>query len=231
VSVTPEQIVVRLLLALVFGAAIGLERQWHHKPAGVKTHTLVALGSTTFSLVSVLGLGPNSAPTQLAVGVVTGIGFIGGGVIMRKGGAVQGITTAATLWATASAGLALGPGYYFLTAALFVGILAVEVAFRTLDYWIDERSSTPPGEPTHQLSISFTSAGEAAVREAVNGFISQHGVAVCRSSQVRSTPLHWELKMALTTARSVDFAKLGRDLASSADVLRVDWGACEDEGS
>jgi putative Mg2+ transporter-C (MgtC) family protein len=123
--VSPEAVFLRLALAIVFGASIGLERQWHHKHAGVKTHALVVVGSTGFSLVSVLGMGPNSAPTQLAVGVLTGIGFIGGGVIMRRGASIQGLTTAASLWSSASLGLALGPGYYGVSCVLFAAILLV----------------------------------------------------------------------------------------------------------
>src|SRR5437879_944932 len=97
---TDTELAARLLISLFFGALIGIERQWHHKNAGLKTNTLVAVGATAFALVSQHGFGPNSNPAQVAAGVVTGIGFIGGGVIMRRSGNVQGINTAATLWTT-----------------------------------------------------------------------------------------------------------------------------------
>src|SRR5438309_8315455 len=96
----------RLGMSLLFGMIVGIERQWHHKNAGIKTNTLVAVGSTAFGLISELGFGPTNNPAQVASGVVAGIGFIGAGVIMRRGGSVQGINSAATLWATASMGLA-----------------------------------------------------------------------------------------------------------------------------
>src|ERR1700686_1067368 len=110
----------RLIIALAFGALGGLERQWHHKIAGVKTNTLVAVGSAAFALVSARGFGPNSNPVQIAAGVVSGIGFIGAGVIMRRSGSVQGINTAANLWATAGMGLAVGGGYISLGATILL---------------------------------------------------------------------------------------------------------------
>ena len=91
------ELILRILISFLFGALVGIERQWHHKNAGLKTNTLVAIGAAAFALVSQHGFGPNSNPTQVAAGVVTGIGFIGAGVIMRRGGSVQGINSAATL--------------------------------------------------------------------------------------------------------------------------------------
>src|SRR5438093_11752302 len=105
---TDLELVMRLLLSLLFGTLVGLERKWHNKTAGLKTNTLVAVGATAFTLVAERGFGPNNYLPQVAAGVVTGIGFIGGGVIMRRGGNVQGINSAATLWATASMGLSIG---------------------------------------------------------------------------------------------------------------------------
>src|SRR5438105_7855635 len=124
---TDTELAARLLISLFFGALIGIERQWHHKNAGLKTNTLVAVGSTAFALISEHGFGPNSNPTQIAAGVVTGIGFLGAGVIMRRGGSVQGINTAATLWATASMGLAIGVGFYRLALLLLVTVLIIQL--------------------------------------------------------------------------------------------------------
>jgi putative Mg2+ transporter-C (MgtC) family protein len=127
-------------LAFVVGACAGVERQWHHKNAGLRTHTLVAVGAAAFTIVSAVGLGPTSNPMLIAAGVVTGIGFIGGGVIMHQGPTVQGINTAATLWTTASMGLAAGAGYYALTAMIFVAVLVVQFPLQWLEHWIDRRS-------------------------------------------------------------------------------------------
>ncbi len=125
-----ELALIRLALAFVFGAIIGVEREWRHKAAGIKTNTLVAIGSTTFALMTnTFGAG-NHNPAQLAAAVVSGIGFIGAGVVIHRGASVQGVTTAATLWATASMGVAVGLGFYSLGALTFVGILAVQFGMR-----------------------------------------------------------------------------------------------------
>ena len=120
----------RLGAAAVLGAVIGVEREWRHKTAGIKTNTLVALGSAGFALVSDTFGPSNHNPAQLAAAVVSGIGFIGAGVIIHRGATVQGVTTAATLWANASMGVAIGIGQYYVAAALFLGIVFAQFMMR-----------------------------------------------------------------------------------------------------
>jgi len=134
----------RVLLACLFGALVGIERQWHHKNAGVRTHALVSLGASAYGVISLLGFGPTTNPMLIAAGVVSGIGFIGGGVIMRRGPTVQGINTAATLWATASMGLAIGAGYYTLTTLIFLTMLVIQFPL----LWLENAggSSSTAGE-------------------------------------------------------------------------------------
>jgi len=141
IDLPSAEIATRLALSFILGALAGVERQWHHKNAGLRTHTLVAVGAAAFTIVSSLGLGATTSPMMIAAGVVTGIGFIGGGVIMHQGQTVQGINTAATLWATASLGLAVGAGYYALGLMIFVGVIAVQFPLQWVERWIDQRSS------------------------------------------------------------------------------------------
>src|SRR5438270_9112624 len=124
--IDPQIVILRIALALVFGAIIGVEREWRHKAAGIKTNTLVALGSAAFSIMSNT-FGPNNHnPAQLAAAVISGIGFIGAGVIIHRGPNVQGVTTAATLWAGASMGVAFGLGYLVVGATIFAGVIIVQ---------------------------------------------------------------------------------------------------------
>lgn len=106
----------RLLLAVVLAGSIGLERAWRGKPAGLRTHLLVALGSTLVMLVSIhvahTSDSPVADPTRIAANVVVGLGFLGAGMIFRAGGSVHGLTTAAGLWAVGAVGLAVGCGFY-----------------------------------------------------------------------------------------------------------------------
>ncbi len=102
------QFEMRLLLAFVLGAIIGLERQWQHKIAGLKTNSLVAGGAALFILLSEKITGDSSAAARVAAQIVTGIGFLGAGVIMREGINISGINTAATIWCSGAIGSIAG---------------------------------------------------------------------------------------------------------------------------
>ncbi|HPZ22919.1 MAG TPA: MgtC/SapB family protein [Bacillota bacterium] len=118
-------VALRLVLAVVFGSIIGLERELHNHPAGFRTHVLVCIGSTLFTLVSVSSFG-GADPSRVAAQIVSGIGFLGAGTILREGATIRGLTTAASLWSVAGVGMAIGTGYYWgatLTTALMVVVL------------------------------------------------------------------------------------------------------------
>lgn len=123
--------VIRLLVATVLGALIGIEREYHAKEAGVRTHLLVALGACLFMILSIYGfdlmLGRDHVsfdPSRIASQVVTGIGFIGAGTIILQKQMVRGLTTAAGLWVTAAIGLACGTGMYVIAVVTTVIALA-----------------------------------------------------------------------------------------------------------
>ena len=105
-------IAIRLFLALIAGALVGLEREKNNHPAGLRTHMLVSVGSAIITIASIMMSVED--PTKIAAGIVTGIGFLGAGTIFRDRNHVRGLTTAASLWAVAGVGLTLGAGYYFL---------------------------------------------------------------------------------------------------------------------
>jgi putative Mg2+ transporter-C (MgtC) family protein len=116
-----DEALLRLALAAVLGGVVGIERELREREAGLRTHLLVALGSALFTIVSAYGFhaflssGANvvrADPTRIAAQIVTGIGFLGAGAIIRQGLSVRGLTTAATLWVVAAIGLAVGAGYY-----------------------------------------------------------------------------------------------------------------------
>jgi putative Mg2+ transporter-C (MgtC) family protein len=110
------EMALRLLLAAALGAAIGYQRERAQKPAGLRTHILIAAGAALFTIVSTYGFGVEADPSRIAAGVVAGIGFIGAGAIIRReGGIVEGLTTAATIWAVAAIGLAAGAGMYIIS--------------------------------------------------------------------------------------------------------------------
>ena len=113
----------RLVLSVVFGGLIGLEREVVHKPAGVRTHMLVSLGSALFVLVTLETL-PNET-ARIIAGIATGIGFLGAGTIFKSKNDVQGLTTAASVWTVAAVGLAVGLGYYLMTVIAVILVLII----------------------------------------------------------------------------------------------------------
>jgi putative Mg2+ transporter-C (MgtC) family protein len=120
----------RLVIAAALGALIGAEREIHGHPAGIRTHMLVALGSGLFTVLSIhgFGQGPGSPidPTRIAAQIVSGIGFLGAGAILKDGIVIRGLTTAASLWATAAVGMAAGAGEY-VVGAVGAGVVLVSL--------------------------------------------------------------------------------------------------------
>lgn len=133
----------RALIAVALGAFVGWEREQHGREAGVRTYGAVALGSCVFALIATHITGGNN-PHVVAAGVVTGVGFLGAGVIMKDQGSIVGLTTAATLWATASIGLAIGYGMYLL-GVLVALIVFCLLAVHHLPGWL--RLKGARGEP------------------------------------------------------------------------------------
>lgn len=141
ISSDTGQIFIRLAFSLVLGLIIGLERELISKSAGLRTQALVCLGSTIFTLLSIYSFEPRmnpdgsfvpADPARIAAQIVTGVGFIGGGVILKAGGQIQGITTAASLWMAAAVGMAVGCGSYeiaFTGTGLSVLVLIVLLKF------------------------------------------------------------------------------------------------------
>lgn len=113
-------ILLRLLIAAVLGSLVGYERERMGKPAGVRTHGMVSLGAALFTLVSVHGFGGAGDPARVASQIVTGVGFLGAGAILRERGNVHGLTTAASLWVTAALGTAVGVGMEIMSLAATV---------------------------------------------------------------------------------------------------------------
>jgi putative Mg2+ transporter-C (MgtC) family protein len=111
------EMALRLVLAAALGAIIGYQRERAGKPAGLRTHMLISIGSALFTVASAFGFTGAVDPTRIAAGIVTGIGFLGAGAILhREGGIVAGLTTAATIWVSAAIGLAAGAGLYLISA-------------------------------------------------------------------------------------------------------------------
>jgi putative Mg2+ transporter-C (MgtC) family protein len=134
------ELIQRLLLAALLGAALGFERELRQKTAGLRTNILIAIGSTLFTLMSYeLTGGTEADPSRVAAQIVTGVGFLGAGAIMRTDGGIHGLTTAATIWVNAAVGVTVGAGEYRL-AFMATGVtLAVLLLLQPIEGAIDRR--------------------------------------------------------------------------------------------
>lgn len=130
-----ETLLLRLLLALALGGVIGIEREYRDKSAGFRTLTLISVGSCLFTLVSILL--SNGTTDRIASNIVTGIGFLGAGVIFKSEKGVNGLTTAASVWAVAAIGMGCASGLYTISIVTCVVMLTILVAFNPIERWLD----------------------------------------------------------------------------------------------
>lgn len=133
----------RILVAIVLGASIGLERQWRLRSAGLRTNALVSVGAAIFVIVGSVGIqGPAADPTRVAAQIVSGIGFLGAGVILRDGFNIRGLTTAATLWCAAGTGALAGAGMLPMALIGATAILATNTLLRPLSRWVNRHTQS-----------------------------------------------------------------------------------------
>lgn len=169
----------RLALALFLGCAIGFERQWNQKMAGLRTNALVALGAAGFVVFS--GLVGEGDPTRIAAQVVTGIGFLGAGVILREGINVHGLNTAATLWCSAMVGTLSGAGLAGPSALAAGFVIVTNLFLRPLVRHINNRLLTTTDAETHYtVEIACRGTEEAHMRSLLLHALSQAGLGLRR---------------------------------------------------
>jgi putative Mg2+ transporter-C (MgtC) family protein len=213
-------IVQRLCMALLFGGAIGLERSYHGRPAGFRTHALVCLSTSMLMLLSAFEtawITPSAVarttldPTRMAQGIMTGIGFLGAGAIIKEGLTVRGLTTAASIWMTAAIGLLTGIGFWFpaiLGVGLTLGTLSV---FR----YIENRL---PAQFYAQFVVRYTPQGRPPEADMRN-LIAQHGFSIANLSyRLDRADDFFEYRMVVCTARKDNARKLCETLSEIAAV-------------
>ncbi len=161
--------------ALLMGSVLGLERQYRGHPAGLRTNALVCVGAALYVSLSRLLEGPGVDTTRIASYVVSGIGFLGGGVILREGFNVRGMNTAATLWCTGAVGTLCGAGFvpHALVGAL--AVLAIHLGLRPAAHWIDtQRKTSPDIETAYRVRVVCEEKDQALVRTIVLRHLNAH---------------------------------------------------------
>lgn len=163
----------RLTLSLVFSAAIGWEREHKGRPAGLRTHILVAIGATGFTLIALevsgasiaAGISPPFDPGRILSTIIGGIGFLGAGAILHSRHRVHGLTTAASIWAVAAIGMACGCGLYALTVLMTVLCLVTLVAIKQIeDKWFDDDDDATVREAAAEAKPAVDGEGDRADR-------------------------------------------------------------------
>jgi putative Mg2+ transporter-C (MgtC) family protein len=210
------EITVRLVIALVCGGLVGLERSYHARPAGFRTHTLVCLASAALMLVTVYenrwfdpsGLGRVAVdPTRMAQGIMTGIGFLGAGVIMKEGLSVRGLTTAASIWITAALGILVGIGFYFAAALTLVLTLGTLSAFR----WIESKM---PSQEYAQFIVRFPREAMISEQQLKDLVMSLQFTVANLHYRLTQDGTGFEYRMMLRTQNPTSLRKLSDALLS-----------------
>jgi putative Mg2+ transporter-C (MgtC) family protein len=194
---------VRMLLAAILGAAIGLEREIHEHPAGMRTHLLVSLGSAIFTVLSIYGfegvgsgsVSPTVDPTRIAAQVVSGIGFLGAGAILKYGTSIRGLTTAASLWTAAAIGMAAGAGEWVIAA---VGTFIVIFSLWPLNALV-ERIHRPG---TSSIKIRLEVGRLAAVGD-VSRLLADRRVEIAGINSQRTGKGRYEVELELRMPPSI----------------------------
>ncbi|MEX2211715.1 MAG: MgtC/SapB family protein [Gaiellaceae bacterium] len=221
-----DEVTIRLVLAAVLGGAVGLERELREREAGLRTHLLVSVGAAVFTLVSAYGFadfryGLNTGitldPTRIAAQIVTGIGFLGAGAIIRQGLSIRGLTTAATLWVVAAIGMASGAGYYSV-AVIGTGLVLFSLyPLRLLAYRVVVRIRPEEGRLAITLPPGTAAAPVLAELEQTGARIDSLQIDESSTERVVVAELH--LPQPLRPADLVD------RLHGLEDVRRVEWTA------
>ena len=225
----------RAVLAVLLGALVGFERQWRQRGAGLRTNALVALGAALFELFAVLIAHEHGAdPTRIAAYVVSGVGFLGAGVILRDGVNVRGINTAATIWCSAAVGVLAGGGYVIEAIVGAILVLSINILLRSLGHRIDRQpvAEDTEVETTYQFRATTHDNSEAHVRALLVQAISTDGLQLraIESQDIDGTDLV-EVRAELTAIGRKDHQielAAGR-IGLEPDVTSVRWQAVGDQ--
>lgn len=218
--------VLRVLLAVGLGAALGIEREIDNQPAGFRTHILVCLGAALFGLISIHAFAPFVVTrantnvqidvTRVASQVVVGVGFLGGGAILKYGASIRGLTTAASMWVAAAVGLAVGLGYYWAAVAVTAAALVSLTAFRRLRSWVRHRFGRRTENVTFRLTRGVDPRGMVAALNQLSG-------VNVRNLQIDSSGDATEVSVSLKTELGTQLEEMLAELAERDDVDQMSY--------
>jgi putative Mg2+ transporter-C (MgtC) family protein len=208
--------VIKLVLAAVLGGLIGFEREAHGRPAGLRTHILVSMGSALFTIVSISFGYQHSDPSRVASQIVSGIGFLGAGTIIRQGSIVRGLTTAASLWTVAAIGMAVGTG----GSLIYLAVVASLIVFLTLG--AISRIERTMSSRARSRELILTVSNRSAIAGVIS-VLSGPGFEVQRVRSEEISPGILEVKLHTMVPLGVNINTIDAQLAALDGVTSFDW--------
>ena len=222
------ELIIRLATALVCGSVIGAERQWRQRTAGLRTYSLVSIGASLFILLAPL-TGAEAEATRIAAQVISGVGFLGAGVLMRTGLSVYGLNTASTIWCSAAIGVLSGSGFF---AAAIVGtgfVLGVNIFLRPLANWVGRHSK---GKGEHEflysLQLLCRNRQENLARTLLVQLVTASPLSLQEmESAVGNDDKHTVIKATLAATDRIDsqVEQIASRLTLERDIVGVSWHA------
>ncbi|MGI0479804.1 MgtC/SapB family protein [Geminocystis sp. CENA526] len=223
----------RITVAFLLGSVLGFERQWRQRMAGLRTSTLVSTGSALFVLLSVLT--PNDAsPTRIAAQVVSGIGFLAGGVILREGITVRGLNTAATIWCSAAIGSLAGGGFIYQAFMGAIAVLLSNTVLRPIAHRINQQSlQGTERQLAYQFSLVCQRKQEIHVRALLLQSLNSSNITLrsLHSEDFRDTTDKVEVEAEMMTQTRDDqlLEQIASRLSLQKGVISVSWRVLEEE--
>jgi putative Mg2+ transporter-C (MgtC) family protein len=212
----------RLFMAAVLGAVVGFEREIHEHPAGMRTHLLVCLGSAIFTVLSIYGFGDPAGTggtdtSRVAAQIVSGIGFLGAGAIIKYGTSVRGLTTAASLWATAAVGMAVGAGWWF--------VALVGTAIVVFSLWpLNRVLARIRGQGPHPMRFRLQAQRLEALGD-VTRALTSHRVEIGEINSQRIGKAHYEIELQVRVPESLGQEELVEFISAVPDVEIIETDA------
>jgi putative Mg2+ transporter-C (MgtC) family protein len=231
IGISTTQFALRLLLAILMGGLVGLERQWRQRMAGTRTNALVAAGAAAFNMTGLLIERDPSARGRIISYIVSGVGFLGAGVIFKDGGNVHGLNTAATIWCSAAMGALSGPGSFDLALILGVGVLLTNVVLRPLAYRLHPMlPDASPAETMYEVRFACKESATGHIRSlllsTINGLpVTLHSIHSEADGKLEQTHIRAELIMAGRNNEALE--QVVMRLSIEDDVSNLSWTAVQ----
>lgn len=223
---TISQFELRLFVALLLGTTIGFERQWRHKMAGVKTNALVSLGSALFILLGAKILGDSSGEARIAAQIVTGIGFLGAGAIMKEGFSVSGLNTAATIWCSGAVGCLAGLGLWYEASIGTFFVVISHLLLRPVENKIENRTFSNNNYVRYKLLIKCGELAREEIRLNLHQIVEKSPTLKINNYNVEFTEndkVLIEITLKTTEKAETEIEKVNLMLNTLTDIQLISW--------